>query len=140
MNTPLVEILVGEDNPADARLISLFLETWDFPTKLTCFPSGRKFQAYLESRESNSLPLIIFLDFFLTEVEGPKILKWIRDKGLVPDAPVILMSGSYLEEVMERAYTFGGNYFLEKSIDPDRFFDEMRGILNFLIRTQSIKV
>ncbi len=132
-SVPPLEIVIGEDNPADSRLISLCLEGWEISATFSYFASGRKLKTYLESRPTTSAPMIVMLDFFLSEIEGPRLLRWIREESLYPQVPVVLMSGSYLEEVMDRSYRFGGNYFLEKSTDLEQFFLELRSILSFLV-------
>lgn len=136
--TPLIEIIIGEDNPADSRLISLCLEPFEEQIEITCFPSGRKLKDFLINRAPTKNPTFLFLDFFLAEIEGPRLLKWIREESVHRDMPVIMMSGSYLDEVREKSYEFGGNYFLEKSTDPERFFREIRGILGFFFNHQRI--
>ena len=137
LSSPLVEILVGEDNPADSRLISLCLESLEKEVKVTCFPGGRKLKDFLIERPDTDMPTCLFLDFFLAEIEGPRLLKWIREESHFSDLPVIMMSGSYLDEVREKSYEFGGNYFLEKSTDPERFFMEIIGIVEYLISLRS---
>lgn len=136
--TPRVEIIIGEDNPADSRLISLCLEPWEEHLTVSCFPSGRKLKDFLINRAQTDTPTFLFLDFFLAEIEGPRLLKWIREESQHPDMPVIMMSGSYLDEVREKSYEFGGNYFLEKSTDPERFFAEIKGIVGFFFNHQRI--
>lgn len=137
MNPSPVDIILGEDNPADARLIGLCLEGLSEPLQPHCFPSGRRLVQYLESRPASAGPMILFLDFFLREMEGPKVLAWLRQQPQFSNTPVIMMSGSYLEEVMMRSYEFGGNYFLEKSTDPDKFFTEIEGILSYLLKVSA---
>lgn len=134
---PLVEIIIGEDNPADSRLISLCLESLEQEVTITCFPGGRKLKDFLIDRPVSKVPTCLFLDFFLAEIEGPRLLKWIREESNFPQLPVIMMSGSYLNEVREKSYEFGGNYFLEKSTDPERFFVEIIGIVEYLISQKS---
>ncbi len=131
---PQTHIIIGEDNPADSRLISLCLETWEERFDISCFPGGRRLQTYLQTNEPAPIPTIIFLDFFLPEMDGPQLMKWIRQESAWAHTPAVLMSGSYLEEVMKRSYEFGGNYFLEKSTDPEQFFREINGIVGFLLR------
>lgn len=138
--TPLIEIIIGEDNPADSRLISLCLESFDQQVKISCFPSGRKLKDFLIHRPQTENPTFLFLDFFLAEIEGPRLLKWIREESTHAEMPVIMMSGSYLDEVREKSYEFGGNYFLEKSTDPERFFKEIKGILGFFFNHQRLAV
>lgn len=138
--TPLIEIIIGEDNPADSRLISLCLEPFEQQVTISCFPSGRKLKDYLINRPPSEANSFLFLDFFLAEIEGPRLLKWIREESVHQHMPVIMMSGSYLDEVREKSYEFGGNYFLEKSTDPERFFQEIRGILGFFFSQQRTAV
>ncbi len=138
--TPVVDIIIGEDNPADSRLISLCLEPLEGQISISCFPSGRKLKDFLINRPPSEVPTFLFLDFFLAEIEGPRLLKWIREESSHSEMPVIMMSGSYLDEVREKSYEFGGNYFLEKSTDPERFFKEIRGILGFFFNHQRIAV
>ncbi len=139
MNPSPVEVILGEDNPADARLIGLCLEGLRDPLSAQCYPSGRKLVQYLEARPASAGPMILFLDFFLREIEGPKVLSWLRQQPQFANTPVIMMSGSYLEEVMVRSYEFGGNYFLEKSTDPDKFFAEIKGILGYLLKVNAAR-
>ena len=138
MGHPFAEIIIGEDNPADARLITLCLEEYGLPLEVKTFHSGRALQEHLSESGLPNVPTYLFLDFFLTEIEGPRLLKWIRSREGISPLPVIMMSGSYLEEVREKSYEFGGNYFLEKSTDPEQFFRELRGILTYFFRQQNL--
>lgn len=138
MDHPFAEIIIGEDNPADARLITLCLEEVGLPLNVKTFHSGRALQEHLSNEDLSTIPTYLFLDFFLTEIEGPRLLQWIRNSESISPLPVIMMSGSYLEEVREKSYEFGGNYFLEKSTDPERFFAELKGILTYFFRQQKL--
>ena len=133
---PFAEIIIGEDNPADSRLITLCLEDYQLPLKVTTFHSGRALKEHLSKQGLSEIPTYLFLDFFLAEIEGPRLLQWIRSTAEISLLPVIMMSGSYLDEVREKSYEFGGNYFLEKSTDPERFFSELNGILTYYFRQQ----
>lgn len=136
---PFAEIIIGEDNPADTRLITLCLEEYDLPLTITTFHSGRALKEYLKKGHLAPGSTYVFLDFFLAEIEGPRLLQWIRKSDTIQSFPVVMMSGSYLEEVREKSYAYGGNYFLEKSTDPEQFFEELKGILSYYFRQQTYK-
>lgn len=138
-DTPPLRLLLGEDNPADTKLIELCLESVPMRHRLLRFTHGDAVQAYLFQLLQGEAPPpdLIMLDFFLIGMQGPRLLQWIRQHTAFAAIPVVLMSGSYLEEVRNRSYELGANYFLEKSIDPEAFFAEVIGIIQFCQRQRT---
>jgi CheY-like chemotaxis protein len=50
----------------------------------------------------------------MPKATGLEILKWIRNHSVVKHLPVIVLSGSELQEDMQQAYAVGANSYLVK--------------------------
>ncbi len=71
----------------------------------------------------------ILMDIRLPYEDGYDALRKLRQSDRLKDIPVIAVTAYSSEDQMERARTAGFDGFLGKPLDPDRFPDQIRAIL-----------
>lgn len=81
---------------------------------------------------ADTLPNIdlILMDIRLPYEDGYGALRKLRESDNLKDIPVVAVTAYSNEEQMERARTAGFNGFLGKPLDPDRFPEQVRSILD----------
>lgn len=73
---------------------------------------------------------LILMDIRLPYEDGYQALRKIRESERLEKTPVVAVTAYASEEQMERAKSAGFDGFLGKPLDPDRFPDQVRAILN----------
>jgi chemotaxis family two-component system response regulator Rcp1 len=118
------EILLVEDNPADARLFSFALKGFEEEHNLRVITDGQLAMDFIQKRESfvnAPRPDVIVLDWKLPSYDGRELLKKIREDFSLREIPVVVLSGADPAETLQEAYGGGANLFIEKPITLDRF-------------------
>src|SRR5204863_385717 len=103
-------------------------------TKVKYVKDGQEAIDYLEGREQYGdrkafpLPHIILLDLKMPRISGFEFLLWRRDEASdeLSMIPVVILSGSDLEEDVKKAYVLGANRYLTKTPDIALFSRRMR--------------
>ena len=119
-----VEILLIEDNPADARLASLALKGSIYPHHLTIVKDGKEAMEFLKKRGAYAIsktPDIILLDWNLPLKNGSEVLQEIRLGQELKSIPVIVITGYNSEQTISEAYELGANFYIPKPMNLDRF-------------------
>lgn len=132
-----IEILLIEDNPSDARLVSIALKGFDQPHELRVIQDGSSALEYLQKKRPHDdarRPDIVFLDWNLPGKNGGEILREIRKDPGLKDLPVVVLTGVNLDQLIHDAYEAGTNLFVTKPITLDRFSVILRYVLDTLGR------
>lgn len=106
----MIEILVVDDNPADALLFKGFLSEL-FAVRVTLAQDGEEALRLLV--RPGYKPGLIVLDLKMPKMDGQEVLKRIRRK-LAPKIPIIVMSGSRNLDDISQAYANGANVYVDK--------------------------
>lgn len=72
---------------------------------------------------------LVLLDIRLPYEDGYRVLKRFREHPRLKDTKVVAVTASTGEDEMLRAQKAGFNGFLSKPLDPDRFPDQVRRML-----------
>ena len=127
-----------EDNPADARWVSLALLGLNVPSRLTTVKDGKEALNFLNQRDffhEAQLPDIILLDWYIPTLDGEDFLKEIRCDPHLKNIPVVVVSGSGWNDDVFKAYSAGANFYMTKPLGLDKFAI----ILNFMEEVLRIK-
>jgi len=118
-------ILVIEDNVANYNLILRLL------TELGIDHCEWISSGWKVAQEADQLgPIdLILLDIQLPYEDGFEAQKKLRQHPTFRDALIIAVTANASETYMQRAITDGFNGFIGKPLDPDRFPDQIRRIL-----------
>jgi CheY-like chemotaxis protein len=131
MEEKLPLVLLVEDDPADAMLITRSLQKAGILARIVHLKDGDEAVAYLSGSGPNaatgpSWPWLILLDLKLPRRSGLEVLQWIRQqKSEVARVPVIMLSSSHHAVDIQRAYEFGVNSYLVKPETSDALLSMM---------------
>jgi CheY-like chemotaxis protein len=122
-----VNILLVEDNPAHAELVTRSLEENRIASRIHHVADGEAAIDYLMRKgrftqpDSSPRPEVILLDLRLPKVDGLEVLKTIKSTPDLQRIPVVVLTTSAAEPDVSRAYELHANSYLVKPIDYARF-------------------
>lgn len=124
-NIEPIRILIVEDNPTDARLLSEILNELELKLVITVARDGQQALDMLTEGgvgPSNPAPDLVILDLNLPKVHGYEVLAFIRS-GSLRSIPVAVMTGSLNREDEVKARRMGATHYLLKPASSDEFDD-----------------
>jgi two-component system, chemotaxis family, response regulator Rcp1 len=130
----LVDILVVEDNPGDARLIMEVLKSDKIYNSLHIVKDGVEAMDFLHQEGKFAdvpRPDLIFLDLNLPKKDGREVLAEIKSDERFKQIPVVIMTMSKSEEDILKSYKLHANCFVTKPIDLDQFVKVVESIEDF---------
>ena len=133
-----VEILLVEDNPADARLTREVFEGGRLSTHLNVVSDGEQALAFLRREgiyESAPRPKLVLLDLNLPRKDGREVLAELKTDAKLCRIPVIVLTTSAAQTDIMRAYELQANCFITKPLDLDEYFAVVRSIEDFWLAT-----
>jgi two-component system, chemotaxis family, response regulator Rcp1 len=133
-----VEILLVEDNPADARLTREVFEGGRLSTHLNVVSDGEQALAFLRREgiyESAPRPKLVLLDLNLPRKDGREVLEELKSDPRLCRIPVIVLTTSAAQTDIMRAYELQANCFITKPLDLDEYFAVVRSIEDFWLAT-----
>src|SRR5437870_9824672 len=120
------EILLVEDNPADATLFQMALrEVGDGDLHVSCVSDGREALDFLYQRAQHTgapRPDIIFLDLNLPIVDGREVLEKAKNDADLGAIPIVILSTSGAHTDIAQSYKRGANAYMVKPADLNAFF------------------
>lgn len=118
-------ILVVEDNVSNFVLIARLLGFMGIHCEW-------KTSGYEVVEYADTLPRLdlILMDIRLPYEDGYGAMKKIRQSERLKSVPIIAVTAEASQEQMNKARAAGFDGFLGKPLDPDRFPDQIRRILN----------
>ena len=130
MVLPQNHVLVIEDNPDHATLISESLWKIKEIKKITIIDDGHKAMEFIsEAKRTKKLPDLILLDLKLPMLSGFELLKIWKSDSKTKDLPIIILSTSNIEQDREVAYSYGVKKYLVKPSDFSTLSHEIRTFL-----------
>jgi two-component system, chemotaxis family, response regulator Rcp1 len=129
-----LEILVIENNPADARLTVEAFKEAGLHKGILQLPDGDQALAYLRRQgeyAKSSLPHIIFLDLHLPRKPGLVVLAEIKENPVLKVIPVVVISGSHDPNEVRKAYELHASCFIYKPSELDQFLWFIRSCYEF---------
>jgi two-component system, chemotaxis family, response regulator Rcp1 len=129
-----VEILLVEDNLADARLMVEALKDCKVPNRLHIARDGIQALNFLhQDGEFAQVPRpdLIFLDLNLPRKDGREVLAEIKADPNLKTIPVIVLTSSQAEQDIVKTYDLQANCYVNKPVDLDQFLATMEIVENF---------
>ena len=129
-----VEILLVEDNPADARLTREVFEGGRLSTHLNVVADGEQALAFLRNEgehASAARPDLILLDLNLPKKNGLEVLEEIKRDPALRTTPVIMLTTSSSARDVAASYDRGVNCYVVKPLDLDDFTGLVQAINGF---------
>jgi CheY-like chemotaxis protein len=129
-----IEILLVEDNPADARLTSEMLKEARVANRLTVAGTGADALRLLLRQELDSSaprPDLILLDLNLPGISGQEVLGHVKSHPDLRRIPVVILTSSRAEQDVRRSYDLHANAYVVKPVDLTQFTDVVQSIEDF---------
>ena len=125
-----VELLLVEDNPADAKLVLRGLKDFVSADKVHVAENGAQALEFIFGGgiEPGSRPKLVLLDLKMPKVSGIQVLEKIKSDPRTKTIPVVMLTSSSHERDLEQCYQLGANSYIVKPVDFDQFFDAMKQI------------
>jgi CheY-like chemotaxis protein len=137
MNGRAVEILLVEDNLADARLTQEALREAKVRNRLWHVTDGVEAMAFLQRQGPYTQvprPDLILLDLNLPRKDGRQLLAELKSDERFRRIPVVVLTSSEAEEDILRAYNLAANCYVTKPVDLDQFLRVIRAIEEFWLQ------
>ncbi len=130
----LIEILLVEDNPGDARLTLEAMREGKLRNRIHHVRDGVEALAFLRRESEFSavpVPDIILLDLNMPRKDGREVLAEIKDDPRLRLIPVVILTTSEAEKDIIKSYELHANCYITKPVDLDKFTEIVRAIENF---------
>lgn len=125
MNAPSHErasILVVDDDILMLNSIKAFLQEL---YEVTVVPSGKLALKFLAKKHAD----LVLLDYMMPEMDGPTVLKEIRENSPCSDIPVLFLTGVADKELVMRCLALNPSGYLLKPTDRDTLIERVTEIL-----------
>lgn len=133
-----LHLLLIEDNPGDIRLTQEAFKESSVPVLIEVINDGEEAVAYLHKSGSYAdklTPDLILLDLNLPKKDGREVLRELKADPVLKTIPVIILSTSNAESDILLCYQSYVNCYINKPVDFDHFFEIIRKIENFWLKT-----
>jgi CheY-like chemotaxis protein len=129
-----IEILIVEDNPADARLTIEALRDAKILNNVHVATDGQQALEFLHREGSHAdapRPDFVLLDLEMPKVDGAEVLNAMKSDESLKDIPVIILTSSQKQEDIASAYKHHASCYIRKPVHPDEYFLAVRALKNF---------
>lgn len=121
-----LQILLVEDNPADAELTMDALRAGHIVNEVQWAKDGAEALDILfgqgdKSAAENGRLKLVLLDLRLPRVDGLDVLRALRGDPRTRRLPVVVLTSSHEEIDVVRAYDLGANSYLVKPVESEAF-------------------
>jgi two-component system response regulator len=133
-------VLLVEDNSSDEKLAVLALRKSGIDCPIVVAHDGVEAMEYLlatgryAGRDLSAVPAVVLLDLKLPRVDGLEVLRRIRGDLRTNLLPVVVLTGSRLEEDVVRCYSAGANAYVRKPVEFSEFAEVARTLGGFWLR------
>jgi DNA-binding response OmpR family regulator len=121
-------ILIVEDEPSIAEVVSLYLQRAGFLTRHA--PDGKTAMTLVEQQT----PELAVIDIMLPEIDGLSLTRWLRDRSNVP---IILLTARREEVDRIAGLEMGADDYVVKPFSPQELVSRVRAVLRRTGREQA---
>jgi two-component system, response regulator len=123
-----IEILLVEDNPADAEMAIRALKRGHLANGIEWIQDGENALDYVFRRGQYATrpqgnPRLILLDLKMPKLDGIDVLRALKADPGTRSVPVVMLTSSNEENDIVRSYDLGVNSYIVKPVEFDRFVD-----------------
>jgi CheY-like chemotaxis protein len=129
-----ITVLHIDDDPKETELLRAAVQQAAVPFNFLNVEDGEQAIMYLSgkgpytNRALYPLPSLVLLDLKMPRATGFEILKWIRCHPELGELPVLVLSGSELQDDIRRAYAVGANSYHVKPLGFDALVSLVKDI------------
>ena len=134
IETKFFEILMVEDNPGDALLLTEAFKENRIPAHLNVVGGGEEALAYLNRKGKYAdakAPDFILLDLKLPRMSGRAFLRRVKTEGLFKSIPVIVLTNSRLDLDIREVYEMNAACYIVKPFDLDGYTETVKKLQDF---------
>lgn len=122
----IVEILMVEDTPSDAKLAIRALSRHNLANHIRVVKDGAEALDFLfcqgqYAERLDHQPKLILLDLNLPKVSGLEVLRQIKENPETQMLPVVVLTSSREDRDLDRCYRMGVNSYIVKPVDFEQF-------------------
>jgi two-component system response regulator len=139
-----VEILLVEDNPADAEMTLRALRRNNLANKVHWVKDGEQALEFMfrtgayASRDPVSVPKLVMLDIKMPKVDGIEVLRRIKANEETRAVPVVVMTSSNEERDVVESYRLGVNSYIVKPVQFEAFLETVAKIGLYWVITNRV--
>jgi len=139
-----LEILLAEDNPADAEMTLRALRRNNLANHVHWVKDGEEALEYLfrngryASRSASRPPKLVLLDIKMPKVDGIDVLKRLKQDSATRGIPVVVMTSSNEERDVVDAYRLGVNSYIVKPVQFEAFAETVAKIGMYWVLTNRV--
>ena len=139
-----IEILLAEDNPADAEMTQRALRKHNLGNRLYWVKDGAEALDFVfcrgayAARQSSYPPKLILLDIKMPKVDGIEVLRQLKADAATRVIPVVVMTSSNEERDVVESYRLGANSYIVKPVDFPAFLDVVAKIGLYWVLTNRV--
>lgn len=111
-----VNLVLADDDEDDCLLFKEAIDEIPIVTNLLIVNNGEQLMQLLKLT-SDSISTVLFLDLNMPRKNGFECLNEIRQNDKYKTFPVIIYSTSFDEEMIERLYKNGAQYYIRKPVE-----------------------
>lgn len=124
-----MRVLLVEDTPAEAQLITTALESGAVPVQVDHVLDG---ETALETlRAGHPRPDLVLLDLGLPGLSGHEVLAELKQDPSLRRIPVVMLTSSTMPADVARSYDLHANSYVTKPTDPDELAEVVQAIEAF---------
>ncbi len=130
----IIEILLVEDSPGDARLTTEAFKEAKVRNHIDVVPDGEEAMAYLRQEGKYAgveAPDLVLLDLNMPKKNGLEVLREIKADPSLMRIPVVILTVSRAEQDIVRTYDLHANCYVPKPVDFKSFLEVVKSIEGF---------
>lgn len=129
-----VEVLLVEDNHADAEMTMRALDRANFSNKVYWVHDGVEALDFVRctgpyvSRDRTQRPKLILLDLTIPRLSGLSVLRELKSGVQTSTIPIVVLTSSDQDDDIAESYRLGVNGFVNKPVEPASFVEQVSRI------------
>ncbi len=126
-------VLLVEDNINDIELILTTLKKHNVVNEVIVATDGEEALEYLFRQGKFAMrtkgnPIVVLLDLKLPAMDGLEVLRQIRNDDKLKTIPVVMLTATVEEEIVNESYNAGANSYVTKPVEFKEFIDIIKDI------------
>ena len=121
MSDQRVDIVIVEDDPSDAELITRVFRKHNMVNSIVLLKDGAEALSFFFGSSANDRPKVVLLDLKLPKVNGIEVLQRLKSDERTKNIPVVVLTSSAESQDIKDAYKYGVNSYVTKPIRFEEF-------------------